>query len=292
MNFYGVVIAVITFMIIGVFHPIVIKAEYHLTERCWPLFLAAGIVLIGGSVLVSNTMLSCVLGVTGCSCMWSIKELREQKERVRKGWFPANPARNGDAKRQDAGRSGCDGTSSCSEGMAEEYADNAVNCRNDNEKKGSKIMEMRRKEKMISQEEIMEVLETAEYGVLSTVSGDGIPYGTPVNFVFMDGAIYFHCATEGHRLDNIAANDNVCFTVVDSVELMPEQFNTRYRSVIAFGKAEVLENEEEKKAALLGIVKKLSPGFIESGMKYIDSSVNKAHVIRICVSEMTGKATR
>ena len=62
--------------------------------------------------------------------------------------------------------------------------------------------------------------------------------------------------------------------------------------MIAFGKAEVLENEEEKKAALLGIVKKLSPGFIESGMKYIDSSVNKAHVIRICVSEMTGKATR
>ena len=58
MNFYGVVIAVITFMIIGVFHPIVIKAEYHLTERCWPLFLAAGIVLIGGSVLaVSYTHL-------------------------------------------------------------------------------------------------------------------------------------------------------------------------------------------------------------------------------------------
>ena len=153
-------------------------------------------------------------------------------------------------------------------------------------------MEMRRKEKMISQEEIMEVLETAEYGVLSTVSGDGIPYGTPVNFVFMDGAIYFHCATEGHRLGNIAANDNVCFTVVDSVELMPEQFNTKYRSVIAFGKAEVLENEAKKKAALLGIVKKLSPGFIESGMEYIDSSVDKAHVVRISISEMTGKATR
>lgn len=158
--------------------------------------------------------------------------------------------------------------------------------------KESEVMEMRRKEKMISQEEVMEVLETAEYGVLSTVSGDGIPYGTPVNFVFKDGAIYFHCATEGHRLDNIAANDNVCFTVVDSVELMPDQFNTKYRSVIAFGKAEVLEDEAEKREALLAIVKKLSPGFIESGMKYIDSSVDKASVIRMTVSEMTGKATR
>ena len=54
MNFYGVVIAVITFMIIGVFHPIVIKAEYHLTERCWPLFLAAGIVLYVLSRLVAD----------------------------------------------------------------------------------------------------------------------------------------------------------------------------------------------------------------------------------------------
>lgn len=295
MNFYGVVIAVITFMIIGVFHPIVIKAEYHMTEKCWPLFLAVGLVLIGGSALASNTIVSCILGVTGCSCMWSIKELKEQKERVRKGWFPANPARDGDAKLQAADGSGCDGALSCREGLADACADNADNtlkCHSYNGRKGSKIMEMRRKEKMISQEEIMEVLETAEYGVLSTVSGDGIPYGTPVNFVFMDGAIYFHCATEGHRLGNIAANDNVCFTVVDSVELMPDQFNTKYRSVIAFGKAEVLENEAEKKAALLGIVKKLSPGFIESGMKYIDSSVDKAHVIRISISEMTGKATR
>ena len=295
MNFYGVVIAVITFMIIGVFHPIVIKAEYHMTEKCWPLFLAAGLVLIGGSVLAPNTIVSCILGVTGCSCMWSIKELKEQKERVRKGWFPANPARDGDAKLQAADGSGCDGASSCREGLADACADNVDNilkCHSYNGWKGRKIMEMRRKEKMISQEEIMEVLETAEYGVLSTVSGDGIPYGTPVNFVFMDGATYFHCATEGHKLGNIAANDNVCFTVVDSVELMPDQFNTKYRSVIAFGKAEVLENEEEKKAALLGILKKLSPGFIENGMKYIDSSVDKAHVIRISISEMTGKATR
>lgn len=132
MNFYGIVIAVITFVIIGAFHPIVIKAEYHLTEKCWPVFLAAGLVLIGGSVLVSNTMLSCVLGVTGCSCMWSIKELREQKERVRKGWFPANPARAGDEKRQAAGETDCDGAPSCCEKTAETFADHAVKSRNCN----------------------------------------------------------------------------------------------------------------------------------------------------------------
>lgn len=153
-------------------------------------------------------------------------------------------------------------------------------------------MEMRRKEKMIPQEEVMEILASAEYGVLSTVSADGVPYGVPVNFAYDDGAIYFHCAKEGHRLSNLAANDNVCFTVIDSVELMPEKFNTKYRSVIAFGKASSVEDEEGKKKALLKIIEKLSPDFIESGKKYINASVGDAKVIKITVSEMTGKATR
>ena len=133
-------------------------------------------------------------------------------------------------------------------------------------------MEMRRKEKMIPQEEVMEILASAEYGVLSTVSADGVPYGVPVNFAYDDGAIYFHCAKEGHRLSNLAANDNVCFTVIDSVELMPEKFNTKYRSVIAFGKASSVEDEEGKKKALLKIIEKLSPDFIESGKKYTPAS--------------------
>lgn len=153
-------------------------------------------------------------------------------------------------------------------------------------------MEMRRKEKMISQNEAIEVLNGAEYGVLSTVSTDGIPYGTPVNFVYYDGAIYFHCALTGHKLQNIADNSNVSFTVVDSVELMPETFNTRYRSVIAFGKAALIDDEEEKKKVLLEIVKKLSPDYIEGGIKYINSSVKDAHVVKITVSEISGKATR
>ena len=78
MNGYGLALAVITFFIIGIFHPIVIKAEYHFTRRCWPVFLAAGVLLIGGSFFAENIMVSCILGVAGCSCLWSIKELFEQ----------------------------------------------------------------------------------------------------------------------------------------------------------------------------------------------------------------------
>lgn len=93
MNGYGLTLAVITFFIIGIFHPIVIKAEYHFSRRCWPAFLAAGLLLIGSSFFAGNTMISCISGVTGCSCLWSIKELFEQHNRVKKGWFPANPKR-------------------------------------------------------------------------------------------------------------------------------------------------------------------------------------------------------
>ena len=93
MNFIGLIIAVATFFIIGVFHPIVIKSEYYFGTKCWWAFCALGIGFIAGSLFVDNQILSTVLGVIGCSCLWSILELFEQRERVRKGWFPKNPKR-------------------------------------------------------------------------------------------------------------------------------------------------------------------------------------------------------
>ena len=94
MNFSGIIIAVITFVIIGLFHPIVIKAEYYWGVKCWPLFAIIGIVLLGISLFVSNILIASAIGVTGCSSLWSILEIFEQRERVRKGWYPKNPKRN------------------------------------------------------------------------------------------------------------------------------------------------------------------------------------------------------
>ena len=153
-------------------------------------------------------------------------------------------------------------------------------------------MEMRRKDRMISQEEINESLKNAEYGVLSSVSVDGIPYGTPVNFVHIENAIYFHSATEGHKLNNFAANPNVSFTVVDSVELMPARFSTKYRSVIAFGQVKLLEDDEERRAALKALLEKLTPDFMESGMKYIDSSIDKTKVYKMEITTISGKSNK
>lgn len=98
MNFTGLIIAVITFLVIGLFHPIVIKGEYYFGTRCWWVFAIAGITFITASLWVEDNMLSPVLGVVGCSCLWSILEIFEQKKRVEKGWFPMNPKRKHEYK--------------------------------------------------------------------------------------------------------------------------------------------------------------------------------------------------
>ena len=98
MNYSGLIIAVITFLVIGLFHPLVIKGEYYFGTRCWWVFLLAGIGFIIARLLVSDDRLSPILGVVGCSCLWSILEIFEQKERVEKGWFPKNPKRKDEYK--------------------------------------------------------------------------------------------------------------------------------------------------------------------------------------------------
>jgi hypothetical protein len=93
LNFTGLMLGIATFLIIGIFHPIVIKFYYWFGTRCWWWFLILGIAALGGSLFVQQVFLQTLLGVLGCSSFWTIKELFEQRERVAKGWFPANPKR-------------------------------------------------------------------------------------------------------------------------------------------------------------------------------------------------------
>ena len=96
MNVTGLVIGAAAFLCIGVFHPIVIKAEYYWGVRCWWLFLMFGIGCLAGSLFANGVVPAALLGVAGFSSLWSIIELFKQRERVRKGWFPRNPKRDGD----------------------------------------------------------------------------------------------------------------------------------------------------------------------------------------------------
>lgn len=92
-NLLGLTIGLATFLVIGLFHPIVIKAEYHFGSRCWWAFLIAGFVFISLSLIMKEVLYSTIMGVIGFSCFWSILEIFEQTKRVEKGWFPANPKR-------------------------------------------------------------------------------------------------------------------------------------------------------------------------------------------------------
>lgn len=91
MNFMGVIIGAIAFLCIGLFHPVVIKTEYYFGTKPWPIFLLLGIAAIIGSLFIANDIIAALLAIIGFSLLWSIHELIEQKQRVEKGWFPANP---------------------------------------------------------------------------------------------------------------------------------------------------------------------------------------------------------
>ena len=89
----GLFIGICTFLIIGLFHPVVVKAEYYWGTKCWLIFLVLGIAGVIASLSIDNVILSSLLGVFAFSSFWTIKEVFEQEERVQKGWFPKNPKR-------------------------------------------------------------------------------------------------------------------------------------------------------------------------------------------------------
>ncbi len=93
LNWQAVALGAVSFLIIGLFHPIVIKAEYHFGKRCWPAFALLGAAFLTLALLIRQTFWAVVAALIAFSCFWSIKELFEQERRVRRGWFPANPKR-------------------------------------------------------------------------------------------------------------------------------------------------------------------------------------------------------
>ena len=93
MNFSGILLGLVSFLCIGLFHPLVIKGEYYFSTKCWWVFACVGIAMLIGSLFTSNMYLSVILGVIAFSSFWSILELFQQEKRVQRGWFPSNPNR-------------------------------------------------------------------------------------------------------------------------------------------------------------------------------------------------------
>ncbi len=150
------------------------------------------------------------------------------------------------------------------------------------------MREMRRKDKEIGTDEVINLLTKCEYGVLSTVGNDGQPYGVPLNYTYKDNCIYFHCALKGHKIDNIDDNPKVSFCTVGNTEVLPSEFSTNYVSAVAFGVASEVQGTERYNALVL-LLEKFSPGYMEEGKKYIEKLDKVTKVIKIEIQHISGK---
>ena len=146
--------------------------------------------------------------------------------------------------------------------------------------------ELIRQDKKMSQSLTYEVLKKASIGVLSTIGKDGYPYGVALNYIYYNHHIYFHCAKEGHKLDNILFSDKVSFTVFDNVEVKGDKLTTFYRSVVVFGRAKVIEAQED---ILMALVKKYANLNDEMIRKMIRNEIDVTSIVEIDIEHITGK---
>ncbi len=149
---------------------------------------------------------------------------------------------------------------------------------------------MRRKDKEKNIEFALEVVRDCEYATLATINANGTPYCIPISPVLTDGLIYFHCALEGLKLDNIAKNNNVCLSCVRHTKLIPEKFTTEFESAVALGKCSLVNDNSEKIKALRAICQKYAKANMDEFDNAIARSLDRTVVCKIHIEQITGKA--
>lgn len=149
--------------------------------------------------------------------------------------------------------------------------------------------EMRRKKQLLPAELTEAVMKSGITGVLGVLGDEGYPYTVPVNYVYEQRVIYFHCAKAGHKLDAIRREPKVSFSVIHQEEIVPEAFTAYFSSAIAFGRAAEVTDDEEKRRAMRMLNKKYAPGRNEAGEEEIQKFWTSLCVVKIEVEHLTGK---
>lgn len=151
--------------------------------------------------------------------------------------------------------------------------------------------EMRKIEKKMQMTECERLLFEGEYGFLATVGKDGYPYAIALNFVYSNKKIYFHCAKEGQKIDNIDFNNKVCFSIVGDTGTLENRFSRSYESTVVFGRALLVE-EDERADVMIKLVKKYSPEKLDKGIDYIKKALDKIKIFSIDIDHVSGKSNK
>ena len=160
---------------------------------------------------------------------------------------------------------------------------------NDERKNMTNFRPMRRLRQQLTEDESREVLQRCKSGVLCLSGDEGYPYGVPMSYVLSGNNIYFHSAMQGHKVDAVRRNDKASFTVVDTDEVKPAELTDYFRSVICFGRVQMVEEESEKLSALRKLGERYSPDYRDKAEKEISQAFPHVLILRLSIDHITGK---
>lgn len=151
--------------------------------------------------------------------------------------------------------------------------------------------EMRRKKQLLSKEDTVKILKRCTNGVMACLGDDSYPYAVPLNYVYHNNKIYFHSAKSGHKVDAIIKNPKVSFAVVDKDKIVSEEYTSYFRSVIAFGKARIVEGDEWSDA-FMALVEKYSGDMPKEAKNKEVEGCTRSFIVAIDIDQLTGKEAK
>ncbi len=149
--------------------------------------------------------------------------------------------------------------------------------------------EMRRKRQQLSDAESISILEQSTSGTLALLGDGDYPYAVPISYVYNDGKLYFHSALAGHKVDAIRRCDKASFCVIAKDDVQPERYTTFFRSVIAFGKIHIIDDEAEKMETARMFGNRYNPNDDESLRQELEKGLSHMLMIRFDIEHLTGK---
>ena len=148
---------------------------------------------------------------------------------------------------------------------------------------------MRRKRQQLSEEESVAILKKATAGTLALLGDNDYPYAVPLSYVYQEGRIYFHSALSGHKVDAIRKCEKASFCVIEQDDVQPEKYTTFFRSVIAFGRIHIIEDDHEKLETARMLGNRYNPNHDEALQKEIEGGLSRMLMIRFDIEHLTGK---